>query len=228
MKRGGYFADRQEAGRRLAEALGPFRDRNPLVLALPRGGVPVGYEIAAALDCPLDVIMVRKIGAPQQPELAAAAVVDGERPETVRNDRVIDMLGITDGYLEDETARQLAEIERRRSLYLSGRPRPSLKGVTALLVDDGIATGSTIRAAAHGVARAGPASVVIAVPVAPPDTVDILRNEVDDVVCLETPAGFGAIGAFYTDFHQVSDDEVIDCLRKAADLLEPETNDRSA
>lgn len=219
---GRIFADRQEAGRRLAKALNRFRDRNPVVLALPRGGVPVGYEIASALRCPLDVVMVRKIGSPQQPELAAAAVVDGERPETVRNDRVIDMLGITDQYLENETRKQLAEIERRRSLYVSGLPRPSLEGSTVLVVDDGIATGSTIRAAAHGVARAGPARVVIAVPVAPPETVDTLRSEVDEVVCLETPAGFAAIGAFYADFHQVSDDEVIDCLRKAADFQKEE------
>ncbi|NBC34570.1 MAG: phosphoribosyltransferase [Alphaproteobacteria bacterium] len=219
---GRLFADRRDAGRRLAEALGRFRDRNPVVLALPRGGVPVGYEIAAALHCPLDVVMVRKIGAPQQPELAAAAVVDGDRPETVRNDRVIDMLGISERYLEVETGKQLAEIERRRAIYVSGLPRPALQGSTVLVVDDGIATGSTIRAAAHGVARANPARVVIAVPVAPPDTVDTLRSEVDEVVCLETPAGFAAIGAFYADFHQVSDDEVIDCLRKAADFQKEE------
>ena len=141
------FADRRDAGRRLAERLGRFKDRHPVVIALPRGGVPVGFEIAKALDAPLDLALVRKIGAPYQPELAIAAVVDGEHPETVVNEVIAASLHVPEDYLQDEAARQLQEIDRRRQLYLGDRPRAGVGGHVAIVVDDGIATGATVRAA---------------------------------------------------------------------------------
>jgi putative phosphoribosyl transferase len=210
------FADRAEAGRRLAKRLGRFRTEQPLVLALPRGGVPVGFEVAQALDAPLDLILVRKIGAPFQPELAIGAVVDGDHAETVLNHELVADLRISDAYLERERTRQLEEIERRRRLYAAGRPRIEPRDRTAIVVDDGIATGATVEAALHAVRRAGPKRLVLAVPVAPPDTIERLRPQVDEIECLMTPAWFGAIGAFYTDFRQLSDAEVIALLERAA------------
>jgi len=210
------FRNRSEAGRRLAEALAHLRGRDPVVLALPRGGVPVGYEIASALEAPLDVVLVRKIGAPSQRELAAAAVVDGEQTEIVRNPEVIEALDVGEDYLRGEAERQVAEIERRRRLYLGGRPPVSATGRTAIVVDDGIATGATVRAALRGVRRRHPAHLVLAVPVAPPEAVTELRGEVDELVCLETPALFGAIGRFYADFVQVDDEDVRELLARAA------------
>jgi len=210
------LADRQDAGRRLARELRRFRDSDPVVLALPRGGVPVGFEIAQALGAPLDLVLVRKIGAPFQPELAVAAVVDGETPETVENEDVMAELSLTEDYVREEAARQLLEIERRRKLYLEGRQPVPVEGRTAIVVDDGIATGATMRAALRAVRRRKPARLVLAVPVAPPDTLEELRREVDEVVCLATPAFFGAIGAFYEDFRQLEDDEVRELLARAA------------
>jgi len=220
------FRNRTEAGCRLAEALAHLRARDPVVLALPRGGVPVGYEIATALGAPLDVLLVRKIGAPLQPELAAAAVVDGEKTEIVRNPEVIEALDVGADYLRREAERQVAEIERRRRLYLGGRAPASVRGCTAIVVDDGIATGATMRAALRGVRRRHPAHLVLAVPVAPPETVAELRGEVDEVVCLETPALFGAIGRFYADFAQVDDERVRELLTGAAER--PGLRERSA
>lgn len=209
------FRDRTEAGRRLAERLQHLRDRDPVVLALPRGGVPVGFEIASALGCPLDVVLVRKIGAPHQPELALGAVVDGEQAETVINEDVAASVGASEDYIEQATRRELEEIERRRQLYRGERPRAEVAGRTAIVVDDGIATGATMRAALIAIRRAGPAHLVLAAPVAPPDTIEKLAREVDEVVCLATPWLFFAIGRFYDDFHQVSDQEVIDLLERA-------------
>jgi len=211
------FRNRTEAGRRLAEALTHLRGRDPVVLALPRGGVPVGYEIASALEAPLDVVLVRKIGAPSQRELAAAAVVDGEKTEIVRNPEVIEALDVGEDYLRREAERQVAEIERRRRLYLGERVPVSATGRTAIVVDDGIATGATVRAALRGVRRRHPAHLVLAVPVAPPEAVAELRGEVDELVCLETPALFGAIGRFYADFVQVDDEDVRTLLTRAAE-----------
>jgi putative phosphoribosyl transferase len=208
------FSNRIEAGRRLAAELARFKDQQPVVLALPRGGVPIGAEIARALDAPLDLVLVRKIGAPFQPELAIGAVVDGSRPETVLNHEIVEGFEIPESYLREETARQLAEIERRRRRYLAGRERAEVAGHTAIVVDDGIATGATMRAALHATRRAGPKRLVLAVPVAPPDTIEQLRGEVDEVVCLEMPVFFGAIGAFYRDFHQLSDDDVVRLLEE--------------
>jgi putative phosphoribosyl transferase len=209
------FRDRTDAGRRLAAELVRFKGEDPVVLALPRGGVPVGFEIARALGAPMDLVMVRKIGAPMQPELAVGAVVDGTRPETVVNPDVVDALGIPVSYIEQEGARQLAEIERRRGLYLAGRDRIDVAGRTAIVVDDGIATGATVEAALRATRRAGPRRLVLAAPVAPPDTLQRLRPEVDEIVCLATPRFFGAISVYYDDFRQLSDGDVIDLLRRA-------------
>jgi putative phosphoribosyl transferase len=206
------FTNRKQAGERLAEALLRYKSEDPVVLAIPRGGVPVGLEVSRALDAPLDIVLVRKIGAPFQPELAIAAVVDGDRPETVHNPEAADFPGITDAYIKEETARQLAEIERRRGLYLGTRARPQIEGHTAILVDDGIATGATVRAALIGVRRSKPKRLVLATPVAPPETIEALRTEADDVVCLATPEPFFAIGQFYEAFDQLTDAEVIELL----------------
>ncbi len=210
------FADRTDAGRRLAESLIPYRDQRPVVLALPRGGVPVAFEVARALDAPLDVVLVRKIGAPHQAELAIAAVVDGSRPEIVLNRDVIEALGVGERYIEEEQARQLAEIERRRKLYVADRPRPAIAGRTVIVVDDGIATGATVRAALHAIRRAHPQRIVLAVPVAPYQTIEDLKADADEVICLSMPDFFMAIGAHYRDFTQTTDEEVIALLDKAA------------
>jgi putative phosphoribosyl transferase len=211
------FLDRTDAGRRLAERLTRFREQRPVVLALPRGGVPVAFEIARALDVPLDVVLVRKIGAPSQPELAVAAVVDGAQPETVLNREVMEALGVDERYIAEERTRQLAEIERRRALYVAGRPRPAIAGHIVILVDDGIATGATVRAALHAIRRAHPRRLVLAVPVAPPDTVESLKADADEVICLSTPAFFSAISIHYADFTQTTDEEVIALLEMAAE-----------
>jgi putative phosphoribosyl transferase len=210
------FADRSDAGRRLAVRLARLKSERPLVLALPRGGVPVGFEVARALDAPLDVILVRKIGAPFQPELAIGAVVDGDQAEIVLNRDLVADLQIAEGYIERERTRQLEEIERRRYLYAAGRPRIEVRDRTAIVVDDGIATGSTMEAALHATRRAGPRRLVLAVPVAPPDTLERLRPQVDEIECLIIPAYLGAIGLFYADFRQLSDAEVVALLERAA------------
>ncbi len=206
------FDNRHEAGRLLAERLAHLREEKPIVLALPRGGVPVGFEVARALQAPLDIILVRKIGVPGQPELALGAVVDGARAQTVINHEVMDMLGVSESYLREQTRKQLAEIDRRRTLYVGDRPYLDIAGRTVIVVDDGIATGSTVLAALKAVQRAKPRRIVLAVPVAPPETVKELREQVDEVVCLMTPGWFGAIGRFYADFHQLTDAEVVDYL----------------
>jgi putative phosphoribosyl transferase len=210
------FQDRADAGRQLASQLLHLKDRRPVVLALPRGGVPVGFEIAKALAAPLDLVLVRKIGAPWQPELAVAAVVDGEEPQTVKNLDIMLAMGLTDDFVEEEAKWQLKEIERRRQIYLGGRARVDVKGRTAILVDDGIATGATARAALKAVRRTAPTQLVLAVAVAPPETLDMLRQEADEIICLSAPAYFGAISVFYSDFHQVGDEEVADILSRAA------------
>ena len=209
------FADRSEAGRRLADKLLHLKNRQPLVLALPRGGVAVGFEIAGALDAPLDIVLVRKIGAPWQPELALGAVTDGAGHETFIDRDLVANLDVSDVYIEEETARQLEEIERRRKSYCKGRPALEVAGRTAIVVDDGIATGATMRVALQAVRRREPARVVLAVPVAPPDTLAALGEVADEAVCLETPIGLGAIGFYYRDFHQMNDREVTELLARA-------------
>ncbi len=210
------FDDRHQAGQLLAERLGHLREQNPIVLALPRGGVPVGFEIARALGAPLDVILVRKIGAPAQPELALGAVVDGARAQTIVNHEVMEMLGVPEAYLREQTQRQLEEIDRRRGLYLGNRPYLDIEDRSVIVVDDGIATGSTVQAALKAVRLAKARRIVLAVPVAPPETIETLSEQVDEVVCLMTPEWFGAISRFYVDFHQVGDDEVVDYLTTLA------------
>lgn len=212
------FLDRHEAGRKLAQDLLRYADQRPAVFALPRGGVPIGYEIAKALRAPLDLILVRKIGVPFQPELAAGAVVDGDEPQVVLNPTVVEPLRLSEAFLKEETDRKLVEIEERRHAYLSGRSRVDPRGTTAIVADDGIATGATIKAALRAIRRREPARLVLAAPVAPPETVEALRQEVDAVHCLETPEFFMAIGIFYENFHQLSDDEVVKLLAEAEEL----------
>jgi predicted phosphoribosyltransferase len=208
------FRDRADAGRRLAKALAGYKDRHPVVLALPRGGVPVAAEVAEALEAPLDLILVRKIGVPTEPELAMGAVVDGVAPVVVRNEEVIELSGTTAAEFDRACAQELAEIERRRQLYIGERARAEVAGQVVIVVDDGIATGATTRAALQAIRVRKPKELVLAVPVAPPDTVMSLRGQVDSLICLETPELFGAIGYFYRDFRQVSDQEVLTILKR--------------
>lgn len=209
------FANREEAGRKLGARLMHLKDRNPCVLALPRGGVPVGLEIALMLNAPLDLVIVRKLGAPWQPELAIGAIVDGEKPQLVLNERIVAQLGISSGYIEEEKKKQLEEIERRRKTYLAGRPRIGISDRTAIIVDDGIATGATIKAAILAIRALGPRKIVLAVPVAPTDTIAALKRDVDEVVCLEAHDDFAALSLYYLDFRQLEDDEMRGLLSRA-------------
>ncbi len=218
------LSDRRDAGRQLAKRLLLRNYENPVVLALPRGGVPVGYEIALALAAPLDLILVRKIGAPQQEELAVGAIADGDQPEWVTDPQRIQDLGITEVYFDQAKATALREIERRRRAYCGDRSPADVAGRTAIVVDDGIATGSTMRAALLAVRRRKPAKLVLVVPVAPDDTLRRLCHDVDEVVCLETPADFYAVGQFYEDFSQLRDEEVTALLTQAHALVRPCVN----
>jgi len=202
------FRSRQEAGERLTAALGPFKTQSPVVLALPRGGVPVAAAVAAHLAAPLDLVLVRKIGAPGQPELAMGAIAEGDPPVTLRNENVVQALQIKDADFESIRNRELTEIERRRRAYLGDRPRVGVAGRVAILVDDGIATGMTMRAAAQAIGGRGPKRIVIAVPVAAVDVAAELRREIGTVICLEEHEHLFAIGCHYADFAQVSDDDV--------------------
>jgi putative phosphoribosyl transferase len=206
------FANRQTAGQALADELTKRHLVDPVVLALPRGGVPVAVEIAKALKAPLDLVLVRKIGVPFQPELAVAAVVDGGAPEIVVNEDVIKLAGLDRDYIDQRAKLELAEIERRRQAYIGGRPRVPLEGRTLIVVDDGIATGASVRAALKALRRRAPKALVLAVPVAPAETVEALRAEVDQLICLATPEPFFAIGVHYLDFRQLSDQEVVSSL----------------
>jgi putative phosphoribosyl transferase len=208
------FRDRKEAGRLLAQRLEPLRGQDVLVLGLPRGGVPVAAEVARALGAPLDVIVVRKVGVPFQPELAMAAV--GEGGVVVVNDRVVGMTGVTPEELERAEQRERAELESRVRRFRGDRHRIALTGRTVVVVDDGIATGSTARAAC-AVARAlGAARVVLAGPVCPHGAARQLAADVDELVLLATPRDFRAVGQFYVDFRPTEDDEVIELLERAA------------
>ena len=208
----GAFKDRGEAGRQLAAAVVRLGLVDPLVLALPRGGVPVAAEVARALHTPLDLLIVRKIGAPGQPELAVAAVAEGEPPTVVVDERTSRMTGADGAYIDREARTQRAEIERRCKTYRRGRARLGVAGKAVVVVDDGIATSTTVRAALQALRRMRPARLVLAVPVAPTDTIAELSQLVDDVVCLSQPAFFGSVGTYYADFHQVDDEEVIALL----------------
>ena len=208
------FEDRIDAGRKLAAALASYKDKAPAVLALPRGGVPVAAEIASALAAPLDLILVRKIGVPGNRELAMGAVVDGATPIVVRNEDIIQLTGITESEFKAVCDRELEEIDRRRVRYLGGRERVNLAGRTAIVVDDGIATGATMRAALQATRMRNPDKLILAVPVAPTDTLATLRKEVDGLICLEDHEAFGAIGYYYLDFSQITDEEVIEILKR--------------
>ena len=210
------FLDRRDAGRQLGEELAKADWRDPVVLALPRGGVPVGFEVARALHAPLDVLLVRKIGAPGHPEFAIGAVVDGKDPQLVVNEEAALILGPSSDYLEAEKNRQLVEIERRRERYLGSRSPAPTEGRTVILVDDGIATGSTAKVALKALRRSAAGRVVLAIPVAPRSTVEALREEADEVICLSMPEPFHAVGLHYVDFEQTSDEEVIHLLKAAA------------
>ena len=209
------FRDRVDAGKRLAEELLEYKERDVIVLAIPRGGVIVGYQVAHRLSAPLDLIIPRKIGAPMNPELAVGAV--SQDGTIVLNNEFVKMLRIPESFIKEEAKRQIWEIERRMKKYRGeGKPLPMLKGKTIILVDDGIATGATMRAAVVSIKKQKPAALVVAVPVGPKDTIMTLKNEADRVVCLETPEFFHAIGQFYEDFRQISDEEVIQLMEKVS------------
>jgi putative phosphoribosyl transferase len=209
------FKNRKDAGRKLAARLLKYKDEHPVVLALPRGGVPVAYEVARALNAPLDIVVVRKLGAPGQPELGVGAVADGDHPQSVLNEEVLRALDVSDDYLNREAEAELKEIRRRQELYRGGRAPEPIEGRTAIVIDDGIATGGSVRAALRGVRRSDPKQLVLAVPVAPPDTVESLQPEVDELVCLSMPFFFHAVGQFYEDFSQTTDEEVVELLQAA-------------
>lgn len=209
------FANRVEAGKKLAEALVALEIEDPVVLALPRGGVPVAAEVARALGAPLDLVMVRKIGLPGQPEVAVAAVVDGPRPDMEINEGIARHAGLDRLDIVRLAEPELAEIARRRGIYLAGRDPVPVTGRTAVIVDDGIATGATIRAALRAVRRQSPAQLILAVPVAPPDALESLSGLADSVICLFSPEHFMAVGAHYANFDQVDDAEVVSVLAAA-------------
>ena len=211
------FENRVQAGRQLAARLQHLRDEPPtdvVVLGLPRGGVVVAAEVAACLRAPLDVLVVRKLRAPRQPELAIGAVADGVHPQRSLNDRVITTLGVGDEYLQNETAIQLDELRRLQALYRRGRSASPLTGRTLVVADDGIATGATLRAGLKALRQAAPARIVLAVPVGPVEAVRSLGEIVDELICLETPSVFTAVGEFYGDFRQTTDAQVIAALER--------------
>ena len=209
------FRDRTDAGKRLAEQLTEYADRpDVLVLALPRGGVPVAFEVAEKLDAPLDIFLVRKLGVPGHEELAMGAIATGG--VRVVNDSVVNYLRIPGEVIDAVAADEQRELERRERAYRDNRPAPDVRGRTVILVDDGLATGSTMRAAAAALRKQGPARIVVAVPVSSPETCDEFRSEVDDIVCAATPRPFRGVGQWYDDFSQTTDEEVRELLARAA------------
>jgi predicted phosphoribosyltransferase len=214
------FADRREAGRFLASKLTEYANRpDVLVLALPRGGVPVAYEVARALHAPLDVFLVRKLGVPGREEFAMGAIASGG--VLVLNEDLVRGLGIPDDVLQGVIAAEREELERRERIYRGDRPPPDVRGRTVILVDDGLATGSTMRAAVAALRQRGPARLVVAVPVGAPETCAEFQQEADEVICARTPEPFYAVGLWYGDFSQTTDEEVHDLLERAADEHAP-------
>ncbi|HLZ69891.1 MAG TPA: phosphoribosyltransferase [Dehalococcoidia bacterium] len=207
------FHDRADAGRRLAQLLQAYRGPDAIVLALPRGGVEVGYEVARLLGAPLDVIVARKLGAPAQRELGIGAIAPGGVRVLDRD--TIALLGIPPAQIDAVVAEETAEMERRERAFRGGLPAPDLAGCSVILVDDGLATGVTARAAIRAIRAARPRRIVLAVPVCPPETAAALRSEVDELVCVESPADFLAVGRWYENFDQTSDEEVIELLARA-------------
>ena len=206
----GTFLDRRDAGRRLAERLLPFRDANPVVIALPRGGAPVGDEIARALEAPLDILVARKLGAPGNPELAIGAIAPGV---THLEPGIIRALAVSEEYIRQAVAVEQQELRRREMRFREGRPALPVSGRTVILVDDGLATGATAVAAIESLRRQAPKAIVLAMPVGAPEALQQLRQLVDEVVCLEAPYFFRAVGQAYVDFRQTTDQEVHDILR---------------
>jgi predicted phosphoribosyltransferase len=214
------FRNREDAGQKLAARLKVYKDQHPVILALPRGGVPVAAEVAAALDAPLDLVLVRKIGVPWQPELAMGAVVDGGAPLVVRNEDVVRMAGVSSEVFHHVCEEELAEIERRRQRYLGRRSRIEVAGRTVIVVDDGIATGATTRAALRATRMRHPKRLILAVPVAPVEAATAMRKEDDEAIWLEEHENFGAIGFYYADFRQIEDQEVIALLARFPEKAE--------
>jgi len=213
MRRRLIFADRAEAGSLLAARVQELRLDHPVVFALPRGGVPIGAEVALSLSAPLDVIFARKLGAPQQPELAVGAVAgDIDAPEIVLNRRLIASLGLSEEFIAQSARRELAVIERQRAQYETVRPRTSLAHATAIVVDDGVATGMTMQAALRHLRRKQPARLIAATPVAAREAAALVQREADAAVFMSVPRRFGSVGGFYRSFTQVSDEEVIALL----------------
>jgi putative phosphoribosyl transferase len=211
-----WFRNRRDAGRRLAAELKPVvAGEHPIILALPRGGVPVAYEVARALHAPLDVVLVRKLGAPGHPELGIGAIVDGPEPQTVLNEDVVRMVAPSPAYIEAEKDRQMQEIERRRKLFRDDRPPPQVRDRTVVLVDDGIATGGTVHAVLRALARDGARRRILAVPVAPRESLADLSADAEQIVCLATPEPFFSVGAHYADFSQTRDAEVLRLIKEA-------------
>lgn len=208
------FVDRFDAGALLAVPLASMSLEDPVVYALPRGGIPVGIEVARALGAPLELVLVRKIGAPGQPELALAAVVDGDDAVTVVNEAISRATGADTAYLNRTRREALAEIERRRSLYLGRHPRIDPKGRTAIVVDDGLATGATAKAALRALRRRGAKRTILAIPVAPAEALAEMADEADEIVCILPAERFRGVGGFYDDFHQMSDVETTALLRQ--------------
>jgi len=211
------FRDRLDAGEKLAELLSDYKGERTAVIAIPRGGVEVGYVVASKLSSPLEVTVPRKIGSPADPELAVGAVA--EDGTIYIDEEVSKMIGIRDDWIRIEAERELQEVKRRIEVYRGGKPLPSLKGYTILLVDDGIATGATIIATARFLRKLEPEKLVIAAPVAPPEVVSKLSGEADDLRFVETPSPFFAIGQFYQDFSQLSDSQVLEYLSKVRRLV---------
>ncbi len=208
-----FLEDRADAGRRLAAGLAGYGDEDPIVLALPRGGVPVGAEVSRSLGAPLDVFIARKLGAPEQPELGIGAVAQGG--VLVLNERIVRALGLSEEHVRRAAEEELREVGRRLRLLRGERPEPPVDGRTVILVDDGLATGATARAAVVAMRERGPRRIVLAVPVCPPRTAELLRSEVDELVVLRTPKDFYAVGSYYADFEQVTDEEVVRLLEQA-------------
>jgi predicted phosphoribosyltransferase len=208
------FKDRADAGRKLAARLAPYKTDKPVILALPRGGVAVAAEIASALDASMDILLVRKIGAPMQPELALGAVVDGREPIIARNPLIVESTATTEQEFKGLCQEELAEIEHRRQRYLGDRPALDLSGRVVVIVDDGIATGATVRAALQATRLRRPSKLVLAVPVASAEAIDSLRHEADEIVCLGDMGPFGAIGYHYDDFRQLTDEDVVGTLAR--------------